>query len=342
MTERKICGGCGAALLPGATACTSCGTVQAGVPSVSSGHLPATPMPHAPTAPTSGTASTQRPGQFPSPSLIPPPGPGARADSTPYGHSSTGVGPSSGPIPAATTGEPRRSGGTGKVLAIVATLVVLLAGAIGGVLVLTSHHGTSGDTATIDHSVDRSDSGTRGRPEGASGDGAATEVGSGGGNTSDTTSSAPVISAPRNTAATSKVGTPVLLPDVTDPKSAAPVVQRLATALAHHDWNAARATMPTLDQTDAQLESGYAALRESTVIVTSIFDDAYEVSGAYLAWEQLSDGARQTSVYCSTWSVDGSNGTVASAQSTGISSQAMWSGWKSPGEVADQVGHLCS
>jgi hypothetical protein len=227
------------------------------------------------------------------------------------------------------------------VLAIVATLVVLLAGAIGGVLVLTSHHGTSGDTATIDHSVDRSDSGASGRTGRNSSDDTTDQLASGEGNTSDTTTNAPVIATP-TTVGTPKVGKPVLLSGITDPYDVAPVVQRLATALAHHDWSAARAAMPSLDQTDAQLESGYGALHESTVIVTSVFDDGYQVSGAYLAWEQLADGTKQTSVYCSIWSVDPTNDTVATAQGTGVSHSGMWSGWKNPDEVAGQVGDLCS
>lgn len=224
---------------------------------------------------------------------------------------------------------PPHRGGHGKTIAIVAAvIVVVLAAAIGTIVALSGSQSSDKATASIDRSADTS------RSDAAPSvtDAAATELGG----AHDSTL------APTTTVPKPRPGVPVLLPGVTDPNHAVPIIQQLATALAHHDWNGARAAMPSLNQTDAQLQAGYGALHESTVIVTSEFDDAYEVDGAYLAWEQLSSGAKQTSVYCVHWEVDSTSQQVASQESTGTAHTAEWTGWVDPATVAAQVQSLCS
>ncbi len=144
-----------------------------------------------------------------------------------------------------------------------------------------------------------------------------------------------------STTAGSEPGVPILVDGATDENGSVDIIQRLATALADGDWDTARSIRPDLSSDDSQLESGYGALEKSTVIATSVSPDGTDVRGAYLAWEDP-NGAQQTSVYCDHWTVDPTDGVVTHEASTGLPSRPdAWSGWKSPGDVADQVGQIC-
>lgn len=155
-----------------------------------------------------------------------------------------------------------------------------------------------------------------------------------------TSTQAPTTAPPTTVA--SGPGIPVLLPGVTDPAGAVPIIQKLASALAAQDWATARAVRPGLaSSSDSQLASGYGGLDKSTVIALSVSADGTQVQGAYLAWETVG-GNQRTSIYCTNWTVNPAAGTVTNETSQDLNHQTgMWSSWEDPAAAAPQVQNVC-
>lgn len=223
--------------------------------------------------------------------------------------------------------DPGRHRGTRIAIAVVA-LVIVIAGIAGAVIVMTGSGSDSTDVAT-----QATTDATRDTVH------AADEVGRTSAESKSAAVEAPAISPPPTTVAP-KPGQVRLGPGVDDPTGATRTVQDLATALAHGDWSRARAIRPGLSGDDAALESGYAALNESTVIVSYAAPDSTGVDGAYLAWE-TTDSGEQTSIYCRHWTLTNA-GTTVTDEVGGTSMQAHWPRWVDPSEVTDEVIGLCS
>jgi hypothetical protein len=119
------------------------------------------------------------------------------------------------------------------------------------------------------------------------------------------------------------------------------IVQNLATALAAHNWDEARAIMPTISQDDGSLDQEYGGLNQSTVVVTVEQDNGPTtlLSGSYVAWETVS-GNQQTSLYCTAWSVDPGSNQVVSATAQAAHSDYQ-SGWVNPSDLTGAIQALC-
>lgn len=153
---------------------------------------------------------------------------------------------------------------------------------------------------------------------------------------------APTTSAPSTTSTTvideAASEGPIRLPGVDDPHGAADIVQQLATALAHGEWDDARRVQPTSTQSDAGYAAGYRGLEESTVVVTDVTADSTRLTGAYVAWE-TADGLDRTSIYCMTWTVDPTGRTLSDARNSGA--EERFDGWIDPATLTDRVDELC-
>ena len=120
-------------------------------------------------------------------------------------------------------------------------------------------------------------------------------------------------------------------------------MQGYATALAHHDWSTARMLKINLGMSDDALQSGYGALRESTVVITGegVGDEgSMPITGAYLAWEVVK-GAQQTSIYCTRWVVNVAEGQILTEASTGPSHAGVVNGWADPKAELSTVVAAC-
>jgi len=142
----------------------------------------------------------------------------------------------------------------------------------------------------------------------------------------------------------SQAGTPVATTNLTSAgASAMTVAQSLATALANHDWDAARSLFSGLSQSDSTLQSEYGGLNQSTVVVTDESDNgdgSVNLNGAYVAWETV-NGSQQTSVYCIDWDINPTAQQVLTQSSDGSSQEAYAPGWVSPQSLESVVQGRC-
>jgi len=121
------------------------------------------------------------------------------------------------------------------------------------------------------------------------------------------------------------------------------VAQSLATALANHNWDAARSFFSGLSQSDSALQSEYGGLNLSTVVVTGESDNGdgtVNLNGAYVAWETV-NGNQQTSVYCIDWDINPTAQQVLTQSSDGSSQEDYEPGWVSPQSLERVVQGQC-
>ena len=215
------------------------------------------------------------------------------------------------------------------VIGIVTGVVVLAAVAIIVVLASTSSHRsdttvTASRSSQVDTSVTQSD--------GAANRGQARTDGSSLSSTTESSTVEPTLGV--------VVSAATLSPNAGD---AAKIVQSYATALAHHDWQAARAVKANLGMSDDALQKGYGALRESTIVITGEGvgnEGSMPITGAYVAWEVV-NGAQQTSIYCTRWDVNIAEGQILTEASNGPSQSGVTNGWADPKAELPAVVAAC-
>jgi hypothetical protein len=120
------------------------------------------------------------------------------------------------------------------------------------------------------------------------------------------------------------------------------VVQSLASALASHQWDQARAIYPSLGP-DSELSADYGALNASTVVITGETDSGSTVglSGAYVAWETVA-GVQRTSIYCISWNVIPQATEVQSESSIDSNLVAYQDQWTDPTDLVSVVANQCT
>jgi hypothetical protein len=155
--------------------------------------------------------------------------------------------------------------------------------------------------------------------------------------------------APATTAETSTVAPPApQLASVIDAGERSAVVQSalddargIAAALAAGDWAEARRLGPTdRTRTDAQLEAGYGAVTDVTLIPARVTDRGARTDLRLgLVAHEAHDSGPATAVMCVHWSVNNSNGSVQRISSKRLRLEP---GVVDPALVADELSATCA